>query len=63
MLPEYRGRGLGTLLVRNLAAELEKRGKLPFYYSSLSNLHSQNIAAACGFRPAGVDVSAWKKGN
>lgn len=59
--PEYRGRGLGTVLVRNLAAEIEKREKLPFYYASLSNLHSQNIAAACGFRPAWVDVSAWKK--
>lgn len=61
VLPEYRGRGLGTALVRNLAAEIEKRGKLPFYYASLSNLHSQNIAAACGFRPAWVDVSAWKR--
>lgn len=61
VLPEYRGRGLGTALVRNLAAEIERRGKLPFYYASLSNLHSQNIAVACGFRPAWVDVSAWKR--
>ncbi len=61
VLPEYRGRGLGTLLVRNLAAELEQRGKLPFYYVSLSNLPSQNIAVSCGFRPAWVDVSARKK--
>lgn len=61
VLPEYRGQGLGTLLVRNLAAELEQRGKLPFYYVSLSNLPSQNIAVSCGFRPAWVDVSAQKK--
>lgn len=60
VLPEYRGRSLGTLLVRNLAAELEKRGKLPFYYASLSNIHSQRIAWNCGFAPAWVDVSAWK---
>lgn len=61
VLPEYRGQGLGTLLVRNLAAEVEKRDKLPFYYVSLSNLPSQNIAVSCGFRPAWVDVSARKK--
>lgn len=61
VLQDCRGKGLGTLLVRNLAAEIEKRGKLPFYYVSLSNLHSQNIAGNCGFAPAWVDVSAWKK--
>lgn len=61
VLPEYRGRGLGTLLVRNLAAELAQRGKLPFYSSSLSNLHSQSIALRCGFRPAWVDISAKKR--
>lgn len=61
--PEYRGRGLGTAMVGNLAAEIEKRGKLPFYFSSLSNIHSQNIAVSCGFRPAWVDISAWKKEN
>lgn len=58
--PEYRGRGLGTLLVRNLAAEVEKRGALPFYGTSLSNIHSQNIAWKCGFRPAWAAISARK---
>ncbi len=61
VMPEYRGQGLGTVLVRNLAAEVEKRDKLPFYFTSLSNLPSQNIAVSCGFRPAWVDVSARKK--
>lgn len=54
--PGYRGRGLGTLLVQNLAGEIQRRGFLPFYGTSLSNLHSQNIAVRCGFFPAWVEV-------
>lgn len=61
VLPEYKSRGLGTLLVEGLAHEVECRGALPFYGTSLSNLHSQNIAWKCGFRPAWVGVSAKKK--
>lgn len=61
VLPNYRGRGLGTRLVENLAYEVERRGTLPFYGTSLSNIHSQNIAWKCGFRPAWVAVSAKKK--
>lgn len=61
VLPGYRGRGLGTLLVNHLAIEVEKRGALPFYGTSLSNIHSQNIAWKCGFRPAWAGISARKK--
>lgn len=61
VLPGYRGRGLGTLLVRGLAHEVERRGAMPFYGTSLSNIHSQNIAWNCGFTPAWVSVSAKKK--
>ena len=60
VLPEYQSRGLGTLLVEGLAYEVERRGAVPFYGASLSNLHSQNIAWKCGFRPAWVGVSAKK---
>lgn len=59
--PGYRGKGLGTLLVEGLSREAERRGALPFYGTSLSNIHSQNIAWKCGFRPAWVAVSARKK--
>ena len=58
--PKYRGRGLGALLVRNLAGEIQRRGFLPFYGTSLSNLHSQNIAVSCGFFPAWVEVDCGK---
>lgn len=63
VLPQYRGRGLGTLLVRGLCHEVQKRGALPFYGTSLSNIHSQNIAYSCGFAPAWVAVSAGRKGD
>lgn len=59
--PEYQGRGLGALLVRGLAAEIERRGELPFYGTSLSNIHSQNIAWNTGFFPAWVAVSAKQR--
>lgn len=59
--PGYRGRGLGALLVQGLAYEVERRGAMPFYGTSLSNIHSQNIAWRCGFCPAWVGVSANRK--
>lgn len=61
VLPEYRGRGFGTLLVRGLAYEVERRGAMPFYGTSLSNIHSQNIAWNCGFAPSWVSVSAKRR--
>lgn len=59
-LPAYRGKGLGTAIVKTLAAKIMEKGKLPFYNTSLSNLHSQNIALNCGFFPAAVELSARK---
>lgn len=61
VLPAYRGRGLGALLVRGLAREVERRGAVPFYGTSLSNIYSQNIAWKCGFRPAWAGVSAKRR--
>lgn len=58
VLPAYRGRGIGTTLVQLLKNEVFKRGAIPFYGTSLSNLHSWNIAINCGFYPAWVQISA-----
>ncbi len=58
--PDYRGKGLGTALVKALAGKVLESGKLPFYNTSLSNLHSQSIALNCGFFPAAVELSARK---
>jgi GNAT superfamily N-acetyltransferase len=53
---KYRGKGIGTYLVTQLKNEVLKRGKIPFYGTSLSNLHSWNIAINSGFYPAWVEV-------
>lgn len=56
VLPEYRGRGVGAALVGLLKDEVFKRGYIPFYGTSLSNLHSWKIALKCGFYPAWVEI-------
>lgn len=56
VLPEYRGRGMGTKLVQLLKNEVIMRGAIPFYGTSLSNLYSWNIAFHCGFYPAWVEM-------
>ena len=55
VLPEYRSRGIAAHLVSLLKNEILRRGKLPFYGTSLSNLGSQNVARAAGFFPAWIE--------
>lgn len=54
--PRYRGRKIGTTLVALLKNEVFRRGAIPFYGTSLSNLHSWNIAIHCGFTPSWVEL-------
>ncbi len=56
VLPEYRGVGIGTKLIKLLKDEVFRRGTIPFYGTSLSNLHSWNIAINSGFYPAWVEI-------
>lgn len=62
VLPEYRGRGVGTFLVNELKEIILKGGDIPFYGTAPANMHSQNIAINCGFRPAWVEIAADKIG-
>ena len=59
----YRGRGIGTYLVTLLKNEVEKRGRIPFYGTSLSNLHSWGIALNSGFYPAWVEIETIEEGE
>ena len=53
----YRGKGIGTYLVTLLKNEIEKRGKIAFYGTSLSNLPSWGIALNNGFYPVWIEIS------
>ena len=58
VLPPYRGRGVGKALVALLRDEAFRRGALPYYGTSLSNIASWRVALACGFLPAWVEAEA-----
>ncbi len=60
VLPAYRGCGLGTKLVGALCRRIEERGYLPFYGTAVANIHSQVIAARCGFYPAWTETLTYK---
>ena len=58
VLPKYRGQGVARTLVSLIRDETFKRGAIPYYGTSLSNLASWKTALACGFEPAWVETEA-----
>jgi hypothetical protein len=54
--PTYRGKGLATVLVRNLSIEILNRGKFPFYCASVTNIASQAVAIRSGYMPLWTDT-------
>ena len=60
VLPEYRGKGIGTNLVALLKQEILKRGKVPFYGTAVSHIISKNTAINAGFFPAWAEVYSKK---
>jgi hypothetical protein len=54
--PTYRGKGLATVLVRNLSIEILNRGKIPFYCASVTNIASQAVAIRSGYMPLWTDT-------
>lgn len=57
ILPEWRGKGIATTLVKLLKNECFRRGAIPFYGTSLSNLGSWHVALGSGFYPAWVEIA------
>lgn len=58
VLPEYRKKGVASSLVSNLAVEVLRRDKVPFYCCAWSNISSARTAIKSGFRPSWVHVTA-----
>ena len=58
ILPQYRGKGVARTLVTLLKEEAQRRGALPFYGTSLSNIGSWRTAIDSGFIPAWVEVES-----
>ena len=58
VLPAYQKRGLGWTLTALLAREVERRGALPFYGTSMSHIASQRVALRAGFGPAWTELYA-----
>ena len=58
VLPEYRDRGIGKTLVSLLKNEAIRRGAIPYYGTSLSNIASWKTAISCGFVPAWVETES-----
>ena len=56
VLPEYRRQGIAAALTSQLAAEILKRGKVPFYCCAWCNLPSARNAVRAGFRPAWTET-------
>ncbi|MCC3777191.1 GNAT family N-acetyltransferase [Streptomyces sp. UNOB3_S3] len=50
-VPEARGRGLASVCVRALCADIAARGRVPSWTCSRDNHPSRALAAATGFRP------------
>ena len=57
VLPEYRRQGVASALTSQLAIEILKRGKVPFYCAAWSNLKSVRNAIKSGFRPAWIEMT------
>lgn len=61
VLPAYRRQGVAAALTSQLAVEILKRDKVPFYCCAWSNLASARNAIKSGFRPAWVEHTAIEK--
>lgn len=58
VLPEFRHKKVASTLTKALTDEVIKRGKVPFYSTSYSNIASKRNAINCGYKHAWVELSA-----
>ena len=58
VLPEARGQGVASSLVKLLANDVLASGRIPYYGTSISHLESQRVALNAGFKPAWFELVA-----
>ncbi len=58
VIAKYRKQGIAKTLVNQLANEIIKKGRVPFYCCAWSNLSSRHTALSSGFKPAWVEMTA-----
>lgn len=58
VLPEYRNKGVATILTTILTNEILKRGIVPFYQCAWSHIASKNTAINSGYKSAWVTICA-----
>ena len=56
VIREYRGRGLGRLVVAALTSEIMERDGVPLYLCAATNIRSQRTALSSGFLPVMSDA-------
>lgn len=61
VLPEYRRKGIASAITSNLAMEILKRDKVPFYCCAWSNIRSARNAIKSGFSPAWIEMTVKPK--
>ena len=60
VLPEYRRKGVASVLTNRLARAAFERGKIPFYAAAWSNVRSAKNAIRSGFGPGWAVLTAEK---
>lgn len=58
VLPEYRRKGVASVLTNQLARAVFEREKIPFYAAAWSNIRSIRNALRSGFKPAWVALTS-----
>lgn len=58
VLPEYRNKGIATLLVSRITKEILRHGAIPYYGTWWSNIASMKVAYRCNYYPAWSETYA-----
>jgi len=61
VIPDHRRHGVGKTLVSELTKAIIRRGKVPYYSTTVSNIQSRALATGLGYWPSWVELYAREK--